>query len=374
MKVSVLQEQFATALKIVSRVVDARANLPVLANVLVATEDGQLRVAATDLKTGIQVFVGARIDESGEITLPAKTLAELVSSLSPERVDMTLDLGTQSVRLQCGTTKTTIKGIAATEYPPLPALADADFTISAKTLADALTNVVICAAHEDNRPILQGVCFSFRQGMLELAAADGFRLALNRVAYESALADMPQQFVVPAGAVREVIRACALADDDVAVTVEDTRAQFAVGRVIVSSQLLEGKFPDYDAIVPRGHDFEACLYTEDMLRACRRAEIFARDNNNSTRFVLGGDAGGAFMEVSATSGERGDSQTTLDVALEGRSSEVSLNVRYLLDVLNVIGAERIAFQGSSPSDAVVIAPAETRYPFWILMPMSTGRN
>jgi DNA polymerase-3 subunit beta len=374
MKVSVLQEQFATALKIVSRVVDARANLPVLANVLVATEDGQLRVAATDLKTGIQVFVGARIDESGEITLPAKTLAELVSSLSPERVDMTLDLGTQSVRLQCGTTKTTIKGIAATEYPPLPALADADFTISAKTLADALTNVVICAAHEDNRPILQGVCFSFRQGMLELAAADGFRLALNRVAYESALADMPQQFVVPAGAVREVIRACALADDDVAVTVEDTRAQFAVGRVIVSSQLLEGKFPDYDAIVPRGHDFEACLYTEDMLRACRRAEIFARDNNNSTRFVLGGDVGGAFMEVSATSGERGDSQTTLDVALEGRSNEVSLNVRYLLDVLNVIGAERIAFQGSSPSEAVVIAPAETRYPFWILMPMSTGRN
>jgi DNA polymerase-3 subunit beta len=374
MKVSVLQEQFATALKIVSRVVDARANLPVLANVLVATEDGQLRVAATDLKTGIQVFVGARIDESGEITLPAKTLAELVSSLSPERVDMTLDLGTQSVRLQCGTTKTTIKGIAATEYPPLPALADADFTISAKTLADALTNVVICAAHEDNRPILQGVCFSFRQGMLELAAADGFRLAIDQIAYESALLDMPP-FVVPAVAVREVIRACAMFDGGVAVTIEaGSRAQFAVGRVIVSSQLLEGKFPDYDAIVPRGHDFEACLYTEDMLRACRRAEIFARDNNNSTRFVLGGDVGGAFMEVSATSGERGDSQTTLDVALEGRSSEVSLNVRYLLDILNVLGAERLAFKGSSPSEAVVIAPAETRYPFWILMPMSTGRN
>ena len=162
MRVSVLQENLAQALSIVSRAVDSRPTLPVLANVLLETDgDTRLRLSATNLELSITTYIGANVEKAGAITLPAKTFAELVNTLSPERVDLTLDAATHTVNLRCGTTSTNIKGIAATEFPQLP---EADsinrIALPGALLKAMITETMFAAAKEDG---------------IELAGVSGYR-------------------------------------------------------------------------------------------------------------------------------------------------------------------------------------------------------
>src|SRR5690606_17756526 len=157
MRASVLQENLARGLSIVSRAVDSRPTLPVLANVLLATEESRLKLAATNLEMSITTYIGAKVEKGGSITLPAKMFSELVNNLSPERVDLTLDAATQTVNVRCGATNSNVKGIAATEFPMIPQGGENALMIPGRVLKDMILQTVFAAAKEDNRPILTGI-------------------------------------------------------------------------------------------------------------------------------------------------------------------------------------------------------------------------
>lgn len=146
MRVSILQDQLARGLSIVSRAVDSRPTLPVLANVLLATEDARLKLSATNLEMSVTTYIGAKVDRPGAITLPAKTFTELVNNLSPERVDLTLDESTQTVNVRCGMTNSNIRGISASEFPPVPESGEPDVTIPAPLMRDMINQTVFAAA------------------------------------------------------------------------------------------------------------------------------------------------------------------------------------------------------------------------------------
>lgn len=377
MKISVLQENLQQALAAAARAVDNRPTLPVLANVLLATEDSRLRLSATNLEMSITTWIGAKVHEPGSITLPAKTLAELVNNLSPERVDMTLDPVTQTVNVRCGATTSNVKGIDADEFPMVPTGGESDLMLPTKVFKEMVKHTEFAAAKDESRPILTGIYTALEGNKLTMAAADGYRLAVRTTEIDQTF-DEPVSIVIPARTLSEVARI--LGDDDEYVYIqlpgERDLVIFQTQHTQISSQLLEGRFPDFSAIIPRSYNTSSVIETADLLRAAKRAEIFARDNANSARIELTppagpGDAGE--MLVIGRSAERGDNEGVLQATIEGEGLEIAFNIRYLIDVLSVISEERVIIESNGQANPGVIRP-EGRDDFvHVIMPMSTNR-
>lgn len=373
MIVSVLQENLARSLNIVTKAVDSNPPLPVLANVLLETEDSRLKISGTNLEMSISVWIGAKVEQTGSITLPARTFSELVSSLSPERVDMRLDAATHTVHLRCGVQTANIRGIDADEFPPINHNESADLQVQGESLREMINQTAFAAAREQNRPILTGVYLQLEGPTMTMAAADGYRLAV-RTAEIGASFDERQDMVVPARAMSEVAR---IIEDDqevgIALPAQRNSVTFFAPNVVISSQLLEGRFPDFASIIPRSFVTSTVMYTNDLLIVCQRAEIFARDNANSANLRVKpalNPGEPAEVLIVGKSAERGDSEGMLDATAEGEPLDISFNIRYLIDVLRVINEERVVFQSNGPENPGVLKP-ENRDDFThVIMPMS----
>ncbi len=377
MKVSVLQDKLAKGLSIVGRAVENRPTLPVLGNILLATEDARVKLAATNLEMSITTWIGAKVDREGAITLPAKTLADLVNNLSPERVDLNLDVSTLTVNVRCGATVSNIKGIDAAEFPLVPQGGEADVTLPGKVMKEMIAQTVFAAAKEDNRPILTGIYTQFDGNVMTMAAADGYRLAIRTAEIEQHF-PKPVDMVIPAKSLAEIGRIITDEDDVVTITLPGERdiVLFHTKHTDVASQLLEGKFPDLSAVVPRNYITSTTMYTSDLLSACKRAEIFARDSAYSAKLRVRPAAGpgepGA-VTIIGLSAERGDNEGVLDASVEGEELQISFNIRYLIDILNVIPDERVVFESNGPANPGVIRP-ECKDDFVaVVMPMSVNR-
>jgi DNA polymerase III subunit beta len=381
MRISVLQENLAKGLSLVSRAIESRPTMPVLSNVLLKTEDARLKLSAVNMGLGLSItcWIGAKVEVEGSITLPAKTFADLVNNLSQERVDLTLDNATQTVNLRCGATKANIKGIDANEFPPVPEGGDPDLSVSGKTLKEMINHTVFAAASEDNRPILTGIYTEFDGNVMTLAAADGYRLAVRTTEIERTF-PKAVSMVIPGKSLVEVARSISDDDSEVLITLPGTVGRdivmFHMQNVQISSQLLEGKFPDFNAIIPRKYSTQTTVYTSDLLRACQRAEIFARDSANSGRLFIRPPKGpGEPGEILVTgrSAERGDNEGVVDASVEGEPLDAFFNIKYLIDVLRVVNVERVVLESNGAANPGVLR-LENRDDFiHVIMPMNVPR-
>lgn len=380
MRVSVLQENLQKGLGIVSRAIHTRPTLPILANVMISTDNERLQLSATNLELGITAWIGAQVAEPGQITLPARTLQELVNTLPSERVDMTLDARTLSMHLACGMKSANIKGMDANEYPAMPSFdADRAIAIDARVFKEMIDQVVFSAAREDNRPILTGVLIRFEDDIITLAAADGYRLSVRTAELiMSSGSDVTEPIIVPARTLQELSRIISDEDDEVLIAPPDDRGQvqFSLKNVEVVSQVIEGKFPDYEAIIPRGHQTMVLCYTDELLAACKSSEVFAKDSANTARILFEpsgqADIPGRVV-VAGQSQEKGDAQSPIDASIEGQTVEMSYNIRYLIEVLNVVREDQVVLETSGPTAPGVVRPAGRDDFIHVIMPMSTGR-
>jgi len=377
MKISVLQENLQRALAAAVRVVDSRPTLPVLANVLLATEDSRLRISATNLEISVTTWIGAKVHEQGAITLPAKTLQELVNNLSRERVDMTLDPATQTVNVQCGAATSNIRGIDADEFPMVPVSGDADFSIDANVFKEMVKHTEFAAAKDESRPILTGIYVEIEGNVLTFAAADGYRLAVRNAEIDTSF-DEKVSLVIPSRTLAEVARVLSDDDDRVLVQLPGERdlVIFQTQHTEVSSQLLEGRFPDFTRIIPESYSTMLIIETSDLLRAAKRAEIFARDNANSASINIRppegpGDAGEMLMV--GKSAERGDNEGLLQATIEGEGLQISFNIKYLIDVLNVVDEDRVTIESNGAGNPGVLRPEGREDFIHVIMPMKPPR-
>ncbi len=378
MRVSVLQENLAKGLSMVSRAVAARPTLPILSNVLISTDDGRLKLSATNLELGIVARIGAKVDEEGAITVPARTLQDFVNTLPPERVDMTIDAKTNTLKLRCGTTDSNIRGISADDYPAIPeGDAETGIAMPAPAFREMIDHVVFAAAREDNRPILTGISARFEGHTLTLAAADGYRLAIRTAELESPVSE-PISLIIPARTLAELARVMSADDSMVYISIPSGRSQvmFHLSQVDVVSQLIEGTFPNIEQIIPKTHNTMTIVPTEELLRACKRAEIFAREASYTARLAIAPGESSlvpGVVTVSAQSQEKGDNEGRLDGQVSGSAVEISFNVRYLIDVLNVIKEDQVVLETASASSPGVIRPVNRQDFTHVIMPMASGR-
>lgn len=379
METTVLQSNLEAGLNIVKRAIENRPTLPVMGNVLLSARDKWLTLAALDmgLGLGITVDVGAQTETEGGITLPAKTLFDLVARLSDfDPVSLKLNAGTQTVTLKSGRTKSNIKGISAEEYPELPLADDPDFTLPAATLKQMIAETAFAATTSQNRPVLTGVYVRYANNTLTFAAADGYRLAVRMLTLEQGLGEA-FEIVAPAKALIQLARIIGDSDENIAVSLGQDRIVFQLPQIVVSVMLLDGKFPDFERIIPKNHTTESVMYREDLLRACKRAEIFARDNAFSGKFVVSppsgpGEAG--MVTVASKSQERGSNEGVLDASVEGDVLDISFNISYLIDVLNVLkGEERVVMKSNGPSNPGLVQPQSRDDYLYVVMPLSTTR-
>ncbi len=285
MKVSCLQENLARGLSIVGRAVATRSTLPVLSNILLATDENRLKLAATNLEIGINCWIGARVDEDGAVTIPARLLSDFVNSLPQDRVDMEFSVRTQQILLHCARFEAKIKTIDAQEFPLLPtATEDNSLKIAADVLKRKIEQVIFAAATDESRPILTGVFTRFDGTKLTFAAADGFRLAVAHAELQTPVLQ-PFTAIIPARAMAEVARVIGDQDEPVSITITPARNQvlFHMANVDLVSQLIEGNFPDYNMIVPKSHNTRTIADTRSLLQATKTANIFARDAANIVR-------------------------------------------------------------------------------------------
>jgi DNA polymerase-3 subunit beta len=372
MRVSCLQENLAKGLSVVGRAVATRSTLPVLANVMLSTDNGRLKLSATDLEIGINCWIGAKVEEDGATTVPARSFIDLVNSLPPERIDMELVVRTQTLNLKCARYEANLKGIDAQEFPLIPSAEEGEgqITLEAAAFREMIEQVVFAAATDESRPILTGVLAKFEGNRLTLAAADGFRLSVRTAGLPAETG--PAGVIIPARALAELAR---ISTDEETITLLITPARnqvlFHTPNVDLVSQLIDGNFPDYQQIIPKSYATRTVLNTSSFLRACRTANIFARDAANIARFqiVPGGELAPGHLTVGATSAELGDNVGEMDASIEGDEIEIAFNVKYLIDVLSVIDTADVALETTTPSSPGVIKPVGGEDFVHVIMPM-----
>jgi DNA polymerase-3 subunit beta len=369
-KLSVMQENLARGLSVVSRAVSTRSTLPVLANVLLRTEDAGLKLTATNLEIGITYWVPGRIETDGATTVPARLLTDLVGSLpAAERVDLELKTA-DTLQLRCGPFETHIKGIDADEFPAIQTAGERPTTrINQGILRRALEETVFAAATDEARPILTGVLARFEGDKVTFAAADNYRIAVKTI---STLDPVPEtSVVIPARALNEVVRILGDVDDPVEVILAQARNQvlFHLEGVDLVSRLIDGQFPNYRQVLPAAHSTRAEVDRSELLKAVRPAALIASSSANIVKLAVGvGDDGGVTVSANA---EVGDYEGRVESSVEGDGTTIAFNARYLNDVLTNVEAERFAIELNGPLSPGVFKPLGDDDYVHVVMPVRT---
>ncbi len=373
MKISCLQENLAKGLSIVGRAVGTRSTLPQASHVLLASDEGRLKLVATNLEIAITCWIGAQVEEDGEITVPARLITDFVASLPNERIDLSLASRGRQLNLSCARNEASVAGMDAADFPPVPSVDDGfRLKLDPKALRTAIEHVEFAAAIDDTRPVLTGIHTLLEDGELTLAAADGFRLAVYKLTLDQ---DVPEkvEVIIPARAMRELMRLLAEEEEPLELAVNSARSQvlLRLKSVEMVATLIQGTFPNYSQLIPSSYTTRALIDMRQFLQETRIAAIFARDGSGIVRIQLqpGEDVAPGKMIVSARAEEIGEHRGEMDVKIEGEESKIAFNSKYLQDVLQVLDCSQVALETSTSSSPGVIRPVGVENYLHVVMPM-----
>jgi DNA polymerase III subunit beta len=372
------QKALAEGLATVDRAVPTKSPLPVLANVLLATEEGKLKLVANNLEMAISSWIGADIADGGAVTLPARLLSDFVTSLGGGDVQMALKPGTKTMNLKCGRYEANVNGMDAADFPAVPSVDEGTrCRISAKTLRTAISQVAFAAATDETRPVLSGVLLTIEAEELTMAAADGFRLAVRTAPLLEGLAEK-LSVIVPARALIELSRILPDSEDPVEIgaTPNQNQVMFQYPGLMLVSRLIEGQFPDYQRIIPQQYQTRIVLPVSDFLQATKTASVFSRDNSNIVRISAtpsGDELAPGRVDVLASSAEMGDNAGQLDGSVEGDETQIAFNVRYLRDALEAVNSGEVALEITGPTSPGLLKPVAGAGHLHVIMPMHVSR-
>jgi DNA polymerase-3 subunit beta len=326
---------------------------------------------------GITCWIGAKITEEGATTVPARTLADLVSTLPGETVELDLAVRTQTLHLKAGRAKAEIKGIDAQEFPPMPEPDKASgIEMSAGDFKEMIQQVVFATSRDDARPVLTGVLITVEGKTITMTAADGFRLSIRKAQLQ-AKADSNMRAIVPARALSEVARIAADDKETVTMMLPAGRGQviFSMKNAELRCQLVEGAFPEVQQIIPTGFKTRTVIATDAFLKAAKQAEIFARESSHITRLDIkpGEGKSPGTMEISATSEETGSNDSKIDATVEGNGVLIAFNVRYLREALEVMKASNVALETTAAAAPGLMRPMGNDDFVHVIMPMHLGK-
>lgn len=372
MKFQVLQENIEKAVNITSRFANTRAQLPVLGNILITTRKSKIYITSTNLEISASIQIGAKIDEEGDISVPAKVISELISNLPKETIS--IETEREQLKISSSGFSSTILGMNSSDFPKVPNFIDEKKSISfpKEVLVQSLEKVSFASSIDETRPILTGVLFILGKGELSLVSTDGFRLSRKIIKNKEFLMDK-KSFVIPKGVLSEISRGVFTGESILMEPEEgDKQVIFGIDDTVLSSRLIEGDYPDFEKIIPKESNIKVFLDKEEFLRAIKLASIFARESANVVKIKIFKDS----IKVSAESSTAGSQEAKIDAKIESDISEtnngkfeIAFNYRYLEEFIHSVKGEEICMEFLNPTSAGVFKDTTDSEYLHLIMPV-----
>lgn len=367
MKLQILQESLQKAVNITSRFASSKAQLPILGNLLIVANKTKIFISSTNLEISASVIVGAKVEEDGEISIPAKTIYDIISNLPKETIS--IESEKEQLKISGSTFSTTVLGMNSSDFPKVPNLVNKEKTVGLpkKELIEAFSQVAFASSLDESRPVLTGVLFLWGDTDLTLVATDGFRLSRKILKLKNEQKHL-SKIIIPKSILNEISKS---GEDTEKIELEfqekDKQLVFGLGDIVLSSRLLEGEYPDFEKIIPKTSIVKVRVDKEDLLRAVKLASVFARDSANVIRIKLLKES----LKISAESGQSGTQETKVDSKNEGLSGdfEISFNYKYLEDFLHSVKGEEVVMDFTTVNSAGVFTDSSDSTYLHLIMPV-----
>ncbi len=365
MEIKVVQEKLAKALNTVSRVATSKITLPILNNVLIRVDNKKVSLTTTNLDMAVVDYLPVSDSKDGVVTVPARLLAEFVSNL-PKGENITISSKDTRVTISAGKYSSVINGALADDFPELPEINESQavtFKMSVEDFKNGLNQVIIASSNDLTRPALTGVYFNTYDGVLAVAATDGYRLAekkiINKVESEVAA-------IVPTTSLQEVMRSISDDMEEIEFSFNEDLVRFRLGEVEIISKLIDASFPDYLKLIPKENDIKIVMKRDELMRVTKLAALFAKGVGGSIVCETKGENEFLVKSVANEFGEN-DSKIETPVNKEGK---VTLNSRFLMDALNVMDEDEICFDFAGHLAPVLLTNKKNKDYTHIVMPLN----
>ena len=366
MKLTIEREELLRGLGRIQAIVERRGTLPILANTLIRADADGVTLSATDLEVGVLTHHPAEVATKGAVTLGAKKLYEIVRELGDEQVQIAVEDGSR-VRLECGQARFSLLSISPEEYPTLPSADGVSFVeIDASLLGEMIDCTLYATSTDETRYNLNGVYMEVGEdGRLIFVATNGHRLAKIAKAPPKPVAFLSKGIIVPRKGVSEIRKLCEETEDVVEIGLGE---QFLLVRrpgQLLSCRLIDGEFPDYNQVIPDGHQIRVLVERERLLHAVRRIALVAHERAGGFRLALEDDQ----MELHAQNPDLGEARELLPVDYQGDRFETSFNARYLLDAIAATSSKELVLELGAELTPAQVRPADDPDLISVIMPM-----
>lgn len=367
MKFAISREDLIKPLTLVAGVVERRQTLPVLSNILIVVEGDQLSLTGTDLEVEMVGRVTlSEPAESGEITVPARKLMDICKTL-PDDSQINVQLEDEKIVLKSGRSRFTLTTLPATDFPSVEeSPQNLDFVVQQAQLKHLIERTSIAMAQQDVRYYLNGMLFEIEKGRLRAVATDGHRLAMSETGADVATEEL-RQVIIPRKGVLELNRLFSGdSEDAVKVVMSSNHIRTITNNFTFTSKLVDGKFPDYQQVVPKNSTREMLVEREPLKQVLSRTAILSNEKYRGVRLIVDND----LLQVFANNPEQEEAEESLPVKYEGESLEIGFNVSYLLDVLSVTDSTNIRVSFADANSSILIEEiAEHPDSIYVVMPM-----
>lgn len=361
MKITVNQKNLKKALSLVEKVVSKNTSLPILNNILLKTENGRLKVSATNLEIGVNYIIGAKIEEVGQIAVPARIISDFIGNISDDKVSLTTK--NNILLINSEKYKTQILGFDAKDFPIIPKIKSKPLAnIPVKLLRNSLMTVLDSVAVSETRPELAGVFMDFNNDKIVFAATDSFRLTEKSVDFKNV---QKQFFIIPRNTVVELIRIAGELEGDLAFNTSDNQVSFSNDDFEMVSRIVDGNYPDYKKVIPEKFISRVLVKKDELDKTIRIAGLFS---TNISDIKINCSEGK--LAVLAKNSDKGEIETLIDASLKNEPFEVSLNFHYLLDGLKILDTEKVVLEFTGQGSPLIIRPNDDRKDVvYLIMPL-----
>ncbi len=366
MKFVISREELLKPLTLVAGVVERRQTLPVLSNILIVVEGDRLSLTGTDLE--VELVGRVQLEqpgEAGEITVPARKMMDICKTL-PDQSVISVQQDGEKLVIKAGRSRFTLSTLPATDFPNVEEKPRSmEFDISQNVLRHLIERTSIAMAQQDVRYYLNGMLFEIRTGLLKAVATDGHRLALCSANMDISDIEL-QQVIIPRKGVLELNRLLSEPEQNTKLVISSSHIRAVTDNFTFTSKLVDGKFPDYEQVIPKGGTKEVVAEREELKQVLNRAAILSNEKYRGVRLIVQDN----LLQVFANNPEQEEAEESMQIAYEGERLEIGFNVSYMLDVLSVTASKEIKMTLSDAnSSAVIEEVADQSDAIYVVMPM-----
>ena len=375
MKLQILQEKIKQGLNITERISSKSLTLPILNNTLISTEGNFLNLSATDLEIGIKWWSLVKVEKEGNIAIPSRLLLNFINLLPNKKINILIK--DDVLNIECDNYKTKIKGFASEEFPLIPKIKKEEYvSVRSLNFCKNLTQLVDIAVPSTTRPEISGVYFNFQENSITAAATDSFRLGEKKISLTNqSLINKQQSLIVPQKTVKEIINIFGEKDQELRIYFSPNQIMFESlmqetdhEEVQVISRLIEGKYPNYQEIIPKKSTTQIILNKDSFINQIRTASLFS-GKTNEVKLIINSKK--KEVKILSQSSEIGEHQSLILGKIEGMDLEISFNYKFLLDGLSKIKSSEIVLELSGDSGPGVLRPVGDNTYLYVVMPIKS---